>query len=433
MHFYELKNNRTLYISIAFGGWLLNTIANLVLSNNLSADDYGDMVVALNFLNLLSLVLAIGIPNLIANVMPDLAQDQNPRQAQARFIHWTIKALFSTSIISYILIIGFLAFIVTTQKWAIYNQIHLAYTMLLIAPIYSFASVINALIAITGKAAIARAVNTIIFPITLLLAFLSVQLFKTPGPVEVIWTIFFSTVVLFIITGILLYSYQKHFFPHALLNTRSQLFSSWLKQSLVYLQINFLSVVNNTGPLYLLEWLGPSETDVAVYGVMGTIQGLIVTIRSTLYFGLFANEAKLMLGQDHHKLQQTMNELNIAVYASCFVLAVLIAVFHEPILASFGTIYTNYSMILYGFLISSAISLLCSCGWIICDVTAKGSKFLDKAYAMHSLYLILNIPACYYYGIAGLMVCQILYRITLTASIMVKARAISGLKTGLIA
>ena len=408
------KNLALILILISVCGYILNIFFHKYMTHHMSADIYGDFCIALNVLEIAATFILFGTELSAMRYIP-LTEENSTSNL---FIGWNfyfIRKIF----LFYcgFTLVAFIAFIIIKNHFPdLFDLIHIAIFMLLIAPIVALYELLIAYLNSNNriiKAAIIDSLGKSIliwFIVIILLSWMGVQ----SQNIIIIGSYFIAFLLLSMITLKIYNHYFEPISPLKLLffssNTYSEKNTQWKNASFKYAFANVIFLVFMYMDKFILEIVHPNEDIVGHYSVLVILVGLFALISQSSAALISPHISKLLSHKDTIKeLQNIINKSNSITALLALTLFSIYLFWGKEILSLYGKNgeYVN----VYNALIWLAFSqLFLETGKLALRFLLYGgfTDYINKVFSFCVLILlVLGSTLTYWFGLDGIIVAHI--------------------------
>lgn len=424
MRFYTPSNSLIMPFIVAVLGWACTALVNIYLANHNPPAIYGDLYLAITTLTSASIILCLGrlsmIPKLVQSFSKGRAYDHKEG------IAWLLRTVIYTSSV---LCIGCAGIVILTHYVTLPKALgfHILYYTLLCSPIFSYFQIYSTLSGASGQHLLSQSLQYVLFPLILLASYFSLNLMHIPKQHEVLLLIFTTSIFCLCISMFLFYWHQPDLRNIALYGKSSPLVTQWNQESFGYLKKTLKLQLVYFGPVYLLEYFSVNENDVAIYGVINTIQALLQTVKCVIYYGSFKNQAARLYANQKHALQILIRKTNAFVLCVFLVTNLVILYFNQPILGLFGAQYQKNTWILAAYLLLQCLDLSNNASIALCQLSKEGIASVNRILNFSVLCICFCAPAAHWYGLWGLVSVQALSTVVFSSYLTTRMKHITGL------
>lgn len=407
-------------VLIAFLGYGINYIFNLILSHNLSNGLYGNFTLALKTLNIFSFCILLGTASSAKRFLSEYLSEHDQTDS-SDYIRWNLKFIARSVIIFLSLLTTLLIVIIALHLFQIKHiaSYHLSVYLLFITPLCALSTLIASYLECNDNIILYNLINYGKFFLFSILILAVVYFFHPTFNNLLLWIITLAVYgLLCCIECILAAIYLPNDIVRTLLRFTKPLASNaskiWEKTSLRLALSQLIYLITSIIDLYAVKFF-TNKTAIDQYSAVLSISGIITLVSGSIFSLLVASLSFDMKNQKYASLQEALNRTNRKNFLVLFFMTFFIIYFGHFILSLFGPgydtkmSYNTLIILTLGYFFSTfcygAIQLLSYSGHAIWVVYVSLAEIIFIIF-----FAILLTPA---YGIIGAAFASIL---TLTAS-----------------
>ncbi|MAH61763.1 MAG: hypothetical protein CMF42_05710 [Legionellales bacterium] len=416
-------------------GYGCNLITNVIISNHLSLDVYGDFAVAWRALQLISLLMVFG-STVSANKYVQKYIKSGSSRPRKDFLIWNmtlVSQVFVTVTIIYFCFIGLAEIAHYHEAWD--GEYHLAMYVVLFAPFWALALIFINYALVMGRSILASFLYSVgVYGAKLIVFGFGFFIFLPQNYLHLSYLMFAYVFLLFLIGS---FSYGmlpdndlghlKYLFSRSLKKKESSAWFELSKQSEVMI---LCTEVTDVAGLFILEFLDSVEFDVGFFNVCFVCVKLILFSLDTLtrLYEMKVTTMSNLSQEESNQLQKTFYHLDGLRVA---IVLVSMAIFYEfapqilycfniddttnkiilPIMV-FGLFFRNSCILRLNFLVANGQDHFCSYVQII------------RAVIMIGLGSIL----CLHYGLYGVVLADLLSKVFAFVCLTLKCRKLTPMR-----
>jgi O-antigen/teichoic acid export membrane protein len=327
-------------IMISIVGFLLNYFFNLLLSQNLDADVYGDFYIVLQVVIVGGILGTYGTTTSIVKFLPKYIETKSNAKVHG-YILWNRAILIKTGIIISMIggIVAAISLLLVKLGITRFDDLHPAIFSFWLIPLYTVSVVLSSALQGFKKVNLAMFLNQIgLVGVDIIILFLLISIFKKVSIYQVLFLLGLARTILIISQLIFL---KRQASPHIKTPDIQYENRTWNQYSQAMLANNFVLFAGNAVVAIIFEIVGKVEAEVGVYAAISTISAIVYTLSGAINT-LFSPQISAY-EDDKKQLQILANKALLLRLAITIPISVLIIIFGSRILATFNPMFAAYT------------------------------------------------------------------------------------------
>ncbi|HJO95771.1 MAG TPA: hypothetical protein QF753_20415 [Victivallales bacterium] len=393
--------------------YLLKYFLNAFISSQLPTSLYGAFGITIRTLLLLSLILLLGTNSSAIKYLSKYISKKHKKHMYS-FMAWNLKVILRTFKICFLLIFTFyiLIFILNALGIAEYDFYYNILYSLWIVPIAALSILLASYLLCNKWTVLYFLLNKIASSFFLIILFaIAIYILKIKLTYFTILIVIFISVIMILTIEIILVNkmFRKNDINirYKMGNQALLIRPEWKTESIKFISTQIVVLLIATTSLYIVKFTNSNKDLVGYYTAILIISNMIWIIPSSLSL-LIKPKVNLLTSYNKFKKFQliinTVNKLNSTIL---IILYILIIIFGDKLLGSFGSKFKFYYIplliqsgaFLLGSLVNPAEQTLTYCN--------LKKEIRVNIYELSSL-IILGIPMTYVFGITGIAIAALI-------------------------
>jgi O-antigen/teichoic acid export membrane protein len=395
---------------IAFMIFFSTFFLNLFLSKHLTTAVYGDLMLGIKLITVVSGIITLGTAQGVKKYFPSYIKNGDVTQA-LQYLRWNIKIVILASflLLVFVTIMLIMFYLLGFLDANGLSGPHISWLMIIFAPLSAGVSICSAYLLIYRGYVLSFILNRFVQNLIIIAVFfLCIYWLEwVITDYSIVAVMFISLLFSFLIIAATLTKSSADFNEITIRKIMEQNLSvgkDWFKYSLQGLLSTIVMMLYFTLDLLILEVVHPEEEAVGKYAAVLAVTGIMYIVPKNIYKNFSVSIGSCFEEGKIAYLQQELNRLNIFTGIYSFIFAIIVVVFSHFFLKIFGHGYTDVTLPLIIVAIAAGIQNFATPAKLLLFYGGRQKLVIGINVTLLTILVVFGSLFVYWWGIIGIAI-----------------------------